>query len=225
MSSQRRPLVLSLVAAALISLLAATPARAQSLFITTTTEDTGANQLALKGGTFALGARVFLALTELTVVSTTPTEIVASLGTASTGSHWLIVYQPSTGQIAQFWATIGVAPPAPTQGLGARVHYTGNGWLLESVSPNLFLLRSTTNGAPRALGLVFPQNCGGTTVGFGDMTTNFMLSTTAGDGVFGGVCNPGANLLATVWDTETSTLTQIRCVRTSINANMCQRFD
>jgi hypothetical protein len=205
-----------------ITLAAAAPARAQALFVTTTQEDTAANQLVIKGGTFADGVRVFLALVELPVVSVEPNQIVASLGSSERGSHWLIVFQPATSQIAQFWTTIGNAPPAPTQGLGTTTHYTGNGWVLESVSPNLFRLRSTTSGGPRAFGIVYPESCGAT---FGNMTSSFMSSNTAGDVIFGSVCNPGASLLATVWDSETAALTQIRCVRINLNANMCQRFE
>ena len=97
--------------------------------------------------------------------------------------------------------------------------------MLESLTPNLFRLRSTTNGGPRAFGIVFPIGCTGTTEFSADMTSNFMSSSTAGEGVYGGVCAPGGSLLATVWDAETSRLTQIRCIRTGANASVCQRFD
>ena len=222
MPPHRRRFPHALIVAAFVSLAVAAPARAQSLFVTSTQEDTSTNQLIIQGGPFASGARVFLALVELPVVSISPAEIVASLGSSPAGSHWLIVFQPASSQIAQFWATIGFAPPAPTQSFGTTTHYAGNGWVLESVSPNLFRLRSTTNGGPRAFGLVYPESCGAT---FGNMTSSFMSSNTAGDVIFGGVCNPGASLLATVWDAEAAKLTQIRCVRINLNANMCQRFD
>jgi hypothetical protein len=225
MSSSRHRFVCALAITTFASLLPATPATAQSLFVTSTVEHTATNQLSIKGGPFVAGARVFLALVELNVVSIGPAEIVANLGSSPAGSHWLIVFQPAANQVAQFWTTIGAARSTPTQGAGATVYYTGNGWVLESLNATLFRLQSTSNGGPRAFSIVFPIGCTGTPASSADMTTNFLSSSTAGEGVYGTMCAAGASLVATVWDTDISRLTQIRCIRTGDNASVCQRFD
>jgi hypothetical protein len=70
--------------------------------------DAIANQLIIRGGPFSPGARVFLDVAELTVVSLGPTEIRATLIAPESGSHRLIVFQPPS-QVVTFSVTTGLS--------------------------------------------------------------------------------------------------------------------
>ena len=90
------------------------PAYAQAqLVVTSAQPDTVNHVLVIQGGPFAAGLRVFLAPTfaELTVNSVAAGSVHATLPDSPAGTHLLVLYQPSTNQLATFPVTIGAVGP------------------------------------------------------------------------------------------------------------------
>ena len=106
---------IALLAFALI-LVAAAPARAQTMNLLGVRLDPANGELLIGGGPFAAGLRLFTGLGELNVKEITPTQVRVSPPGLEPGSYLLVAFQPSTGQYATFSFTLGAVGPAGEPG-------------------------------------------------------------------------------------------------------------
>jgi hypothetical protein len=115
------------IAVVVVIVIACTRVQAQALTVTSAQENTVTNQLIIQGGTFSAGLLVFLGptFTELSVVSVTPSQVLATLSGFPAGSYLLVLYQPSTKQLATFDVTLGAVGPAGPGNSVATVSNTG----------------------------------------------------------------------------------------------------
>lgn len=115
---------LALLTFALI-LVAAAPARAQTITILDVRQEADTAELLIGGGPFATGVRFFTSRGELNVKQTTPSLVRVSPPGLEPGSYLLIAYQPSTGQIGTFSFTLGAVGPQGFQGPPGATGATG----------------------------------------------------------------------------------------------------
>ena len=100
-------------------------AQAQPLVVTSVQVDTEHLALYIRGGTFLNGVRVFLGpgFGEVPVSHVAADLIWAALPDAAPGTHLLLLYQPSTNQIATYNVAFGgvgpAGPPGPAGPSGA----------------------------------------------------------------------------------------------------------
>jgi hypothetical protein len=122
-------------------LAAASPARAQTMYVASAQVDTASGQLVVLGAPFAAGIRVFLRFVELTVTSVSPSEIRATMpaGPLPPGSHSLILFQPGTGQVAFFSLAVGTAPGVLKVDLAAPTTFavTGERYVVEATAASV----------------------------------------------------------------------------------------
>jgi hypothetical protein len=99
-----------------VTLLAAAPARAQTMTVLGVTPEAATGELLIGGGPFAAGLRLFTGKGELNVKEVTTSRVRVSPPGLEPGSYLLIAYQPSTGQFATFSFTHGAVGPAGAPG-------------------------------------------------------------------------------------------------------------
>ena len=121
-------------------------ADSQQLTILSARDDNGT--LVVSGGFFASGIRVFVALTQLTVTSVTPTEVRATLPALNSGSYLLTLFQPATVRIGTF-------PYAHSASQSAPVVVDGQGSVVGTLLDPTTIIRSI-NGV-RVLLFVSPS--------------------------------------------------------------------
>lgn len=107
-SGRSAPIVILTLA---VTLLAAAPARAQSMNILSVTPDAATGELLIAGGPFSVGVRLFTSKGELSVKETAPSLVRVSPPELEPGSYLLIAYQPGSGQFATFSFTLGAVGP------------------------------------------------------------------------------------------------------------------
>ena len=130
----RWSLVSWLALVVMLGVSSAAHAQAQPLVVTSVQVDTEHFALYIRGGTFLNGIRVFLGpgFGEVPVSNVAADLIWAALPDAAPGTHLLLLYQPSTNQIATYNVAFGAVgpsgPPGPTgrTGLSGPAGATGS---------------------------------------------------------------------------------------------------
>ena len=114
--------------------------------------------------------------------------------------------------------------PSATIAIGGVpfTHFTGSGWVLETLTSASLQLRTTASGF-RDFGFVAPASCTPGPPGNGTMTNPHRFSTAVGETLSASFCAEGSTILVTVFDSGPGTVTQFRCVRYAGNANVCQQ--
>ena len=97
------------VSAVIVALVGPAAADAQTISVFSAQIDTGTNSVVLEGSSFAAGTRLFLLsppLAELSVTSTSPTQIRATLpASVAPGTYLLLLYNQATSQFGTFTFT------------------------------------------------------------------------------------------------------------------------
>jgi len=125
--------------------------------------------------------------------------------------------------VGYFAAVTPQAASVAAFGVGPITHYTGAGWVLETLAAATLQLRATS-ASFRDFGFVSPSSCTGNgTGGNATMTNPHRYSFNAGDTLSASFCAEGSTILATVFEDTTKLMTQFRCIRYAGNANVCAR--